>query len=144
MKRLRRLLEQRRAQGPDDGMSSIEFVVTTPILIGLLFLAVQFALGLFAHEVALAAAQAGAREARATADANPSGWQQKAQDVAAARISSLGPSLTDNPVIKTEDIGQHQVRVTVQVDVVPVIPFLHMTLTSVSQGPVERFVPDAG
>ncbi|GAA4981569.1 hypothetical protein GCM10025734_02070 [Kitasatospora paranensis] len=61
MRRLRRLIERRRTQGRDSGMSSVEFVIGTPIIFGLLFLAVQFALFFFADQVALASAQAGAR-----------------------------------------------------------------------------------
>ncbi len=125
-------------------MTSIEFIITTPILIGLLFLAVQFTMYFFADQVSQAAAQAGARKARATADADPGGWKQQARDVAANRISSLGPSLVDAPSIATDDLGANQVRVTVTVDVVSVIPWMHLTATAVSAGPIERFVPDAG
>lgn len=144
MQTLRSLVERRRAQGRDGGMSSIEFVITTPILVGLLFLVVQFALFFFAQQVALASAQAAAREARATADANPGGWQQGARDVALNRINSLGPALASNPVITTTNSGQHQVKVTVQVRVVNVVPGLNLTTTVTSEGPIERFVPDGG
>ncbi|MFC6600437.1 TadE family protein [Kitasatospora paranensis] len=144
MRRLRRLIERRRTQGRDSGMSSVEFVIGTPIIFGLLFLAVQFALFFFADQVALASAQAGAREARATADADPGGWQGNASTVALNRIHSLGPALSSDPVIVAEDTGPHTVKVTVQVQVVNVIPWLHLTATATSEGPVERFVPDAG
>ncbi|MFJ1757647.1 TadE family protein [Kitasatospora sp. NPDC088134] len=141
---LRRLLEQRRAQGRDAGMSTVEFVIGTPIIFGLIFLAVQFALYFFADQVALASAQAGAREARATADADPGGWQERARTVALNRIASLGPALANDPVVAAQSTGAHEVKVTVQVKVVNVIPWLDLTATATSQGPVERFVRDGG
>ncbi|MEV8098833.1 TadE family protein [Kitasatospora sp. NPDC085879] len=144
MRRLRRLIEHRRAQGRDSGMSTVEFVIGTPIIFGLLFLLVQFALFFFADQVALAAAQAAAREARATADADPGGWQDRARTVALNRIASLGPALTRNPDVVPESTGPNQVKVTVRVQVVNVIPWLSLTATATSEGPVERFVPDAG
>ncbi|MFJ5926584.1 TadE/TadG family type IV pilus assembly protein [Kitasatospora sp. NPDC092948] len=125
-------------------MSTVEFVIGTPIIFGIIFLAVQFALFFFADQVALASAQAGAREARTTADADPGGWQQRARTVALNRVASLGPALATDPVVSTQSTGANQVKVTVQVKVVNVIPWLNLTATATSQGPVERFTPDAG
>ncbi|MFB7674111.1 TadE family protein [Kitasatospora purpeofusca] len=144
LRRLRRLLEHRRTQGADAGMSTVEFTIGTPLMfLGLFFLA-QLAMFAFANQVALASAQAGAREARATADANPNGWQDRARTVALNRVNSLGPSLTSDPVVRPQPAGPGQVRVSVQVRVVNVIPWLNLTTTATSEGPVERFVPDAG
>ena len=140
MKQLRRRLTARR----DGGMSSIEFVITTPILFALLFLMVQFALYFFGDQVVQAAAQAGARKARASADADPGGWRVQAQDTVVNRINSLGPALAGSPVISTDQIGPDTVRVTVQAQVKTVIPWLHLTTTAISEGPIERFVPDGG
>lgn len=139
-----RVRASRRIGVRDSGMSSVEFVVITPVLFALLFLIAQFALYFFADQVAQAAAQAGARKARATADADPGGWAQQAHDTAANRIRSLGPSLVGDPVIQPATVGTDQVKVTVQADVVQVIPFLHLHVTATSTGPIERFVPDAG
>ncbi|WP_030272921.1 TadE family protein [Streptomyces sp. NRRL B-24484] len=125
-------------------MTSVEFAIGTPIIFGLLFLLVQFALFFFADQVALASAQAAAREARATAAADPGGWQSRARTVALNRIASLGPALTRNPEVVPENSGPNQVKVTVRVQVVNVIPWLNLTATATSEGPVERFVPDAG
>ncbi|MFJ5120933.1 TadE family protein [Kitasatospora sp. NPDC088548] len=144
MQRLRRRLTARRDGGRDGGMSSVEFVITTPILFALLFLLVQFSLYFFSDQVVQAAAQAGARKARATADADPGGWRGQARDTAVNRINSLGPALAGNPVVSTEQTGPDTVRVTVQAEVKTVIPWLHLTTTAVSEGPVERFVPDGG
>lgn len=74
----RRFAASRRAAAKgsgDSGMTAIEFVFLTPILFFMIFATVQFALYFFADHVAQAAAQAGARKARATADENPGGWR---------------------------------------------------------------------
>lgn len=144
MDQLRRRLTARRDGGKDGGMSSIEFVITTPILCGLLFLLVQFTMYFFADQVSQAAAQAGARKARAVAEANPNGWRGDARTTASNRINSLGPALVGGAVITPESAGPDTVRVTVRAEVIPVIPWLHLTITAVSEGPIERFVPDGG
>lgn len=67
---VRRRVEAASARG-DSGMTAIEFVFLTPVLFFMIFATVQFALYFFADHVAQAAAQAGARKARAEADENP-------------------------------------------------------------------------
>ncbi|MFD5610541.1 TadE family protein [Kitasatospora sp. NPDC127060] len=141
MERLRaRMLTRLRG---DRGSSSMEFLFITPLAFLLLMLVVQFGLYYFASTVNEAAAQAGARKARATADANPGSWQGRARDTAQNRINTLGPSLVGDPAIDTVQDGQ-QVGVTVTARVRSVVPWMHLTVTSKSIGPIERFVPDAG
>ncbi|WP_331727372.1 pilus assembly protein (plasmid) [Kitasatospora sp. NBC_00374] len=127
----------------DRGTSTVEFMIITPLLFLLLLSVVQFGLYYFASTVSEAAAQAGARKARATADDNPGSWQNMASTTAQNRISTLGPALVNGASVFPFQDGD-QVGVTVTGRVVKVVPFLNLTVTAKSVGPIERFVPDAG
>ncbi|WP_414720805.1 TadE family protein [Streptomyces sp.] len=132
-----------RSRG-DRGMTAIEFVFLTPVLFFMIFATVQFGLYFFADHVAQAAAQAGARKARAEADADPNGWSDKATSTAADYIDQLGPNLLDGRKIKPLQPDAVTVGVQVTARVPTVFPGLHFSVRESSQGPVERFVPDNG
>lgn len=137
------------ARGPagpagDRGMTAIEFVFLTPVLFFMIFATVQFGLYFFADHVAQAAAQAGARKARAEADADPTGWQAKATTTAEDYISQLGPHLLDGSGVDTLHPDAVTVGVRVTGAVPTVFPGMHFHVHESSQGPVERFVPDNG
>jgi hypothetical protein len=129
--------------GDDRGMTAIEFVFLTPVLFFMIFATVQFGLYFFADHVAQAAAQAGARKARAEADVDP-GWSAKATATAANYIDQLGPNLLDGRTIKALRPDNVTVGIEVDADVPTVFPGLHFSVHQSSQGPVERFVPDNG
>ncbi len=125
-------------------MTAIEFVLLTPVLFFMIFAAVQFALYSFADHVAQAAAQAGARKARAEADENPGGWRGKAGSTADAYIRQLGPQLLLGPEVTSVQPDRNTVGVEVEADVPTVFPGMSFRVHARSQGPVERFVEDAG
>ena len=132
-------------RGGDRGSSAIEFVVLTPVMFFMIFGAVQFALYSFAEHVAKAAAQAGARTARAQADADPDGWRGAAEQKAHDYVEQLGPGLfTARPDVATTQPGAFTVRVEVAGQVPSILPGMDLTVTAASEGPVERFVPDGG
>ena len=143
MRGVRRRWEEISDRG-DRGMSGIEFVILTPVLFFLIFASVQFGLYFFADHVAQAAAQAGARKARQQADAEPGGWRGEAQQKVGEYIEQLGPKLVLNPEVTTLQPEQNTVGVEVEAKVPSVFPGLDFTVHAVSQGPVERFVPDGG
>ncbi|WP_409470311.1 TadE family protein [Streptomyces sp. HC307] len=128
----------------DSGMTAIEFVLLTPVLFFMIFATVQFALYFFADHVAQAAAQAGARKARATADAQPGGWRGEAQDVVDSYISQLGPQLVLSPDVTMLQPEANTVGVEITAQVPTVFPGLDLTVHAQSVGPVERFVQDGG
>lgn len=130
--------------GDDRGMTAIEFVFLTPVLFFMIFATVQFGLYFFADHVAQAAAQAGARKARAEADADPNGWSDKATSTADSYINQLGPNLLDGRHITPLRPDNVTVGVRVTANVPTIFPGLHFTVRESSQGPVERFVPDNG
>ncbi|WP_313896230.1 pilus assembly protein [Streptomyces sp. YIM 98790] len=132
-------------RGGDSGASAIEFVMLTPVMFFLIFGAVQFAMFSFAQDVAKAAAQAGARTARAEADADPENWRTDAQEKAQSYVTQLGSGMFDGKVRITPfgpDDNVVGVRVTGKVP--SILPGIDLTVTAESRGPVERFVPDGG
>ncbi|MEU5957285.1 TadE family protein [Streptomyces sp. NPDC047525] len=138
---VRRRVEAVSARG-ESGMTAIEFVLLTPVLFFMIFATVQFALYFFADHVAQAAAQAGARKARATADENPGGWRGDARDVVDDYIQQLGPQLVIGPDVKTLEPKANTVGVEITANVPSVFPGLDLTVHAQSSGPVERFVED--
>ncbi|WP_436232702.1 TadE family protein [Actinacidiphila alni] len=130
--------------GSDRGMTAIEFVFLTPVLFFMIFATVQFGLYFFADHVAQAAAQAGARKARAEADADPGGWSDKATAEAKDRIEQLGPNLLDGRQVTAVQPDAVTVGIRVTADVPTIFPGFHFKVNESSQGPVERFVPDNG
>lgn len=128
----------------DSGMTAIEFVLLTPVLFFMIFATVQFALYFFADHVAQAAAQAGARKARATADEQPGAWRGEARDVVDSYIRQLGPKLVLSPDVALLQPEQNTVGVEITARVPTVFPGLDLTVHAQSMGPVERFVRDEG
>ncbi|MFD5583828.1 MULTISPECIES: TadE family protein [unclassified Streptomyces] len=124
----------------DSGMTAIEFVLLTPVLFFMIFATVQFALYFFADHVAQAAAQAGARKARATAHDEPGAWRGKARGVVDDYISQLGPQLVLSPDVKMLQPEQNTVGVEISARIPTVFPGLDLTVHAQSVGPVERFV----
>ncbi|MFG2722949.1 TadE family protein [Streptomyces sp. NPDC048416] len=121
-------------------MTAIEFVLLTPVLFFMIFATVQFGLYFFADHVAQAAAQAGARKARAMADEQPDAWRGEARDQASSYIAQLGPQLVLAPDVQAVEPKANTVGIEITAKVPTVFPGLHLTVHAVSQGPVERFV----
>ncbi|MFF8094519.1 TadE family protein [Streptomyces sp. NPDC016675] len=138
---VRRRVEAGSARG-DSGMTAIEFVLLTPVLFFMIFATVQFGLYFFADHVAQAAAQAGARKARATAHDQPGGWRGEAQDVVDSYIRQLGPQLVLSPDVKLLQPEQDTVGVEITARIPTVFPGLDLTVHAQSMGPVERFVQE--
>ncbi|WP_443064936.1 TadE family protein [Streptomyces sp. NBC_00576] len=126
----------------DSGMTAIEFVLLTPVLFFMIFATVQFALYFFADHVAQAAAQAGARKARAMAHDQPGAWRGEAQDVVDSYIQQLGPTLVLSPNVTMLQPEQNTVGVEITARVPTVFPGFDLTVHAQSVGPVERFVRD--
>jgi Flp pilus assembly protein TadG len=119
----------------------------TPLLLVVIGVTIQFALLYHARHVALAAAQAGARVARASAEDNPAGWQALARAKSRDYVRAIGPSLLKSPQmvpLARGDAAGNPVEVGMEVrgTAVQVVPFLTLTVSERSLGPVERFVPD--
>ena len=131
-----------RGRSGDSGMTSIEFVFLTPVLFFMIFATVQFALYFFADHVAQAAAQAGARKARAVAHDHPDTWLGEAKTVADSYIGQLGPKLVLSPDVEPLQTDPNTVGLEITAHVPTVFPGLDLTVHARSAGPVERFVKD--
>ncbi|MFB4297898.1 TadE/TadG family type IV pilus assembly protein [Actinomadura sp. NTSP31] len=125
----------------DRGASSMEWALLTPVLILVLLAVVQFTMVFHARQVALAAAQAGARVART--EPVGGGWQDAAAAKATGDIDHIGPHLISGLRVDTGEADDER-WVEVSGDAVQVIPFLTFHVSQRSQGPIECFRPDVG
>ena len=124
---------RRRIRTSDEGSSAIELVLLTPALMVCVLLIVQFALWQHARHVLLAAAQEGARAARAQG-----GTADDGRTRASNYIRQLGPDLVTAPVIDVAR-GTDSVSVRISGRAVNIVPGLPLRVTATSTGPVERF-----
>ncbi|MGP4113508.1 TadE/TadG family type IV pilus assembly protein [Streptomyces sp. 4N509B] len=134
-----------RADRADRGATAIEFVFLTPVLFFMIFGAVQFAMYSFGETVAKAAAQAGARTARAEFTPNPDGWAEQAETKTFDYLDELGRGLFEGERhVRVNQTGEFTVRVEVEADVPSILGFIDLTVQASSEGPVERFDEDDG
>ena len=118
------------------GSVTLEFVVIFPLLMLLVWIAMQFVMVFFANRVALAAAQEGVRTAR-----------DRAGSVAAAErrsrryLDEIGSTLLLHPEVRasrTADTARVQVTGQAQ-QLIPLFVRLHVV--QVAESPRERFRP---
>ena len=125
---------QRRS--PDRGASAIELAILAPMLLALIWLAIQYALYFQGRQVALAAAQVGARVAREQAETVP-GWAVNAQQQAESYYNGLGTKIlgTGISAVATRTAGNVQVTVTGQA--ASIMFGLNLTIHETAGGPIE-------
>jgi Flp pilus assembly protein TadG len=132
-----------RARPPRDrGSSAIELAILAPILLLLIWLGIQYALYFQGRQVALAAAQIGARVAREDADVVP-GWSDQAQQDAVSYYTGLGTKILGPGISAVACIsgpGTVQVTVTGQAD--SILLGLSLPIHETAGGPIECFRPD--
>ncbi len=124
---------RRRGSAAERGSGAIELVLLTPLLMVCVLVVVQFALWQHARHVLLAAAQEGARAARAQG-ATAGDGRLRAYEY----IQQLGPDLVTVPVVEV-DRGPDTVTVRIRGQAVNIVPGLPLMVTATSAGPVERF-----
>ena len=121
----------------DAGASTVEMVLLTPLVLLLTFLPIQTGLVLHARHVATAAAQEGARAARAVdLDAG------QAQAAGVQRAEQFAATLGDRAlrtITVQVDRGPEQVQVQVRGRALGIVPGVRLTVTGRSVSPVERF-----
>jgi Flp pilus assembly protein TadG len=132
----------RRAAGQDRGSSAIELAILAPMLLALVWLTIQYAVYYQGRQVALAAAQIGARVARQDAHTVP-GWQIIAERSAQDYYQGLGTKVLGGTITATAfTYGTSQVRVTVTGDAASIMFGLTLTIHETAGGPIECFRPD--
>jgi Flp pilus assembly protein TadG len=128
---------------PDDhGSSAIELAILAPLLLAMIWITIQYALYYQGRQVALAAAQLGARVASQDADAVP-GWQALAERSAENYYQGLGTRVL-GPHITAVAVpaGPGQVRVTVTGQAASIMFGLNLTIHETAGGPIDCFRPD--
>jgi Flp pilus assembly protein TadG len=129
--------------GKDRGSSAIELAILAPLLLAMIWLTIQYALYYQGRQVALAAAQIGARVARQDANSVP-GWQAIAQQDAESYYQGLGTRVLGGnvrAVASSPEPGQVQVTVTGQA--ASIMFGLPLPIHETAGGPIECFRPDA-
>lgn len=131
---LGRLSLARRRAG-DAGSASTELVIVMPLLLLLVLVSVHVGLWFHARHLVNAAAQEGARAARASGATDADG-----HDRAEQLLGDLGSgSVTDSTITVIRSGETVTVSVTGQAP--PVIPGLAMTVSATSTSPIEEFRP---
>lgn len=129
----RRYTDLCRRPTTERGSAAVELVLLTPLLMVCVLVVVQFALWQHARQVLLAAAQEGARAARAHG-----GSEEDGRARALGYIEQIGPDLVSAPAVEV-DRGVDIASVRIRGQAVNIVPGLALRVTAVSAGPVERF-----
>ena len=122
----------RRRRG-ERGSSSVEMVLALPIVLTVLFLAVQAGMWFYARSIALAAAQTGARTSAIINSTLPAGLA----DAETFAFTVGGTTLTGVNVTGVRSATSTTVTVTGHT--VRLVPLLDLTVTQTATLPVERF-----
>src|SRR4051794_25511254 len=122
----------------DAGLSTLEAVFTVPVIMLMILGIVQAGMWWYARQVALTAAQEGARAARAYEASNADG-AAKANSYLSQVDGGTGSILND-PQISVRRSGD-TVTVEVRGHVVTLVPGLSVSIDVTSTGPAEVFVP---
>ncbi len=137
---------RRRLRG-DSGASALEWALLTPFLIVILMTVVQFAMVYHAEQVALAAAQTGARTARTDTTGK---WQDNATNRTVEVLGQLGPGMFvekgNLAGMVTPSSDNNNRWIDVHGSVIPVVPFIggKLRIHEKAGGPIECFRPDVG
>jgi Flp pilus assembly protein TadG len=132
---VKRPLRPRRLRG-EEGIATTEAVLVTPVLLLLVMTVFQFGLWYHAQHVATAAAEEGARTARAEQGTATAGRAR-----AEAFLDQAGPTIVQDRTVDAARTAD-TVTVTVHGTAVAVIPGLHLSISATATSPVERFDPD--
>lgn len=115
------------------GASSVEMVLALPIVLIVLFLAVQAGMWYYARSIALAAAQSGARSSAMLG----SSLQAGISDARSFATGVGGTTLSDVTVVGSRTATSTTVTVTGHT--VRLVPFMDLTVSQSATLPVERY-----
>ena len=127
-----RSTRRQRARPGDDGGASVELVLAAPVLVLLLMLVVQFAVGAHASHIAQAAANAGAQAGRLYHATNGD-----AQTAATTLLAQSAGTILANPVVSVTRTAT-TITVTVTGTASTVVPGLTVPIRASVTAPVER------
>jgi len=137
-RRARRSFPPRRgapgARAAERGVSTVELALYTPLLLLLIFLAVQFALVYLGNQAASAVARETARIARTSATA------AEAETRGDRYAASVGRGVLQDASVVVSPVGADRVRVTVSGTAQRLTPIGVPRVSQTVEGPIERFV----
>jgi Flp pilus assembly protein TadG len=131
MSRLRRYLRQHRKDERERGSAAVEFLLLVPVLLGVTFLMVQWAIHFHAVQIVQTAARQGAVSA-----ASWNGTQASAEATAKDYLASMGGDLQNPQVSVTETATT--VTVTVSGDTMEFVPGTHQHVSATLTMPLEE------
>ncbi len=126
----------RRRVRDDAGVSSVELVLYTPLLMLIIFIAVQFSLVWFGNQAASAVARETARQARVYDEG-------RAIQEGHRYAGNIGKGVLEDVTIKIELVGDNRVRVTVTGKAQELSPIGVPTVSQTVEGPIEEFQDEA-
>ena len=130
---MRRSRTKQSAKRGERGSSSIEMVIALPIVLTVLFLAVQAGTWFHARSIALASAQSGARTSamlNSSLEAGLSNARSFAADVGGTTLTGVTVTGDRTATSTTVTVTGHSVRL---------VPFMDVTVSQSATLPVERY-----
>ena len=124
---------RRSAKRGERGSSSIEMVIALPIVLTVLFLAVQAGTWFHARSIALASAQSGARTSamlNSSLEAGLSSARSFAANVGGTTLTGVTDTGDRTATSTTVTVTGHSVRL---------VPFMDVTVSQSATLPVERY-----
>ena len=135
---------RRRAARTDSGASALEMAFIAPVLILIIFFAIQAALFFYGRNVAIQAAREGVSQLRLAQDeATYEAQRADIVDHTQTFAQTVGhEALTGAVATPTYDDAGGRVSMTVTGKVITLVPGLDLTVTEQAAGPIERFEGD--
>ena len=130
---MRRSRSSRWPMRDERGSSSIEMVIALPLVLAVLFLAVQAGMWFHARSIALASAQSGARTSamlNSSLEAGLSSARSFAADVGGTTLTGVTVTGDRTATTTTVTVTGHSVRL---------VPFMDVTVSQSATLPVERY-----
>ncbi|MBK9159202.1 MAG: pilus assembly protein [Micropruina sp.] len=130
---MRRSRSSRWLMRGERGSSSVEMVIALPIVLTVLFLAVQAGTWFHARSIALASAQSGARTSamlNSSLEAGLSSARSFAADVGGTTLTGVTVTGDRTATSTTVTVTGHSVRL---------VPFMDVTVSQSATLPVERY-----
>ncbi len=130
---MRRSRSSRWLMRGERGSSSVEMVIALPLVLTVLFLAVQAGTWFHARSIALASAQSGARTSamlNSTLEAGLSSARSFAADVGGTTLTGVTVTGDRTATSTTVTVTGHSVRL---------VPFMDVTVSQSATLPVERY-----
>lgn len=130
---MRRSRTKQSATRGERGSSSIEMVIALPLVLTVLFLAVQAGTWFHARSIALASAQSGARTSamlNSSLEAGLSSARSFAADVGGTTLTGVTVTGDRTATSTTVTVTGHSVRL---------VPFMDVTVSQSATLPVERY-----